>query len=61
VIYISKDLYEKLRKLINRLGGFEKVDDFVEFILKELITEEDVDKGFSSEEVLKRLKSLGYV
>ena len=61
MIYISKDLYEKLRKLINRLGGFEKVDDFVEFILKELITEEDVDKGFSSEEVLKRLKSLGYV
>ena len=64
-IKISDELYEKIEKNLSDYG-FETVDEYVEFILKEVL--EDKSEGdeqvFSEEEeeiIKKRLRDLGYL
>jgi Arc/MetJ-type ribon-helix-helix transcriptional regulator len=61
-VSIRKDLYEKIKKYIEETGGFNSVDEFVEFVVEqalesvgEALTEEDRKK------VEERLKDLGYM
>ena len=64
-INVRKDLYEKAEKYIKEIGGFENVDELVEFLLSEVLESESPGSGQYSEEdeekVKERLRSLGYL
>ena len=63
-IYISKELYEEVKRRVEESGGeFSSVEDYVEFVLSEILKEEE-EEFFSPEEeekIKERLKSLGYL
>lgn len=62
-IEVSKDIYDLLEKTVKESEGeFNTVEELLEFIIKEALSEEE--KVYSSEEeeeIKKRLKSLGYL
>jgi len=64
-VRISKDLYEKVKKFIEESGGeFKSVDEFVEFVLKEVLEEESEESVYTpeeEEEIKRRLRALGYL
>lgn len=63
-IQISKELYEKARQYIEKIGGFNSVEEFIEFVLNEVLSEETGETALSKEEeelVKQRLRSLGYL
>jgi len=62
-IQISKNIYQKAKKFIEDQGGFSNVEELIEFLLNEVLSEEELDKRLTKEEeerVKKRLRSLGY-
>ena len=62
-IFLPAELYGKVEERI-KATDFSSVDEYVEFVLKEVVTEEENDQAFSEEEekeVKKRLKDLGYL
>ncbi|RLF02386.1 MAG: CopG family transcriptional regulator [Thermoprotei archaeon] len=64
-VEISKDLYEKALKYIESCQGeFKDVSELVEFVLRELLSEEEEENVFTPEEeekIKERLRSLGYI
>lgn len=62
-IQISKELYEKAAKFVEENPDFDSVESLVEFVLNELLTEEEETALTPEEEekVKERLKSLGYL
>lgn len=63
-IQISKELYKKAEKFISEKGGFSSVEELVEFLLHEVLSEEEAKYEISKEEeeeVKRRLRSLGYI
>ncbi|WP_157463204.1 CopG family transcriptional regulator [Caldisphaera lagunensis] len=63
VVYVSKDLYEKIKKYIKEQGTFNSVDELVEFMLNELLDQStnEVMTKEDEEKVKDRLKRLGYM
>lgn len=64
-VYISRYLYETIRKRVevNR-NEFKSVDEYVAFVLKEVTKEDEPATGYTSEEedeIKKRLSNLGYL
>ena len=64
-VNISKDLYELIKCRVNENSGeFKSVEDYINFVLREIIKEEDENteqKNCNDEEqIKKRLKNLGY-
>ncbi|RLG02476.1 MAG: CopG family transcriptional regulator [Thaumarchaeota archaeon] len=63
-INISKELYEKAEKFVKESGGFSSVEELVEFLLNEVLSDESAEYELSKEEeeeVKRRLRSLGYL
>ncbi|MDP8003717.1 MAG: CopG family transcriptional regulator [Caldisphaera sp.] len=63
-INISKDLYEKAKKYIESQGTFNSVEELVEFMINELISQSQDQQVMSKEDeekVKDRLKRLGYL
>lgn len=63
-IHLSKELYERAEKFVKESGGFSNVDELVEFLLNEVLSEESAEYKLSKEEeekVKERLRSLGYI
>ncbi|RLF98985.1 MAG: adenylyl-sulfate kinase [Thaumarchaeota archaeon] len=63
-IHLSRELYEKAEKFVKESGGFSDVNELIEFLLNEVLTEEGSEYKLSKEEeeeVKKRLRSLGYI
>lgn len=62
-IEISKELYQKAAKFVEENPDFDSVEGLVEFVLSELLTEEEETALTPEEEekVKERLKSLGYL
>jgi hypothetical protein len=62
-ISISKKLFEVIKKrLDNSINEFNSVDDYVEYVLKELLS--DDSSPYTEEEeqkVEKHLKDMGYI
>lgn len=63
---ISKNLYELIKQRVEELGGeFKSIEEYVEFVLREIVKEDGEQKKVYSkkdeEEVKKRLESLGYM
>ncbi len=64
VIYIPKRLYERIEQAIKESGGeFKSVEDYVIFVLEEVLTEEEetVLTPEEEEEIKRRLRALGYL
>ena len=62
-VYIKKELYEKAKRFIEEEGGFDSVEELVEFLIQEAVETGEVE-GLSPEEeeqVKERLKKLGYL
>jgi len=63
-VYISRKLYEEVkRKVEESEGEFKSVEEFVEYVLTELLKEEEETPYTleEEEEIKKRLKALGYL
>lgn len=64
-VNISKDLYELVKKRVNESGGeFKDIEEYVEFVLTEIVKDEDEEQQNSKkdeEQIKNRLKSLGYM
>lgn len=64
-VKISKELYEKAKKFVEESGGeFKNVEEFIEFVLKEVLEEEGEQPVYTpeeEEEIKKRLRALGYI
>ncbi len=63
-VSISRGLYEKAKKYIDREGGFNSVDEFVEFVVSQVLEEESQEAVYTPEEeekIKERLRSLGYL
>ena len=64
-VKISKELYEKAKKFVEESGGeFKNVEEFIEFVLKEVLEEEGEQSVYTpeeEEEIKKRLRALGYI
>ena len=62
-VFLSADLYHQLEQRV-RATGFGSVEEYVTFILEEVLKEEDEEAVFTEEEekeIKKRLKDLGYL
>ncbi|HEX54811.1 MAG: CopG family transcriptional regulator [Candidatus Altiarchaeales archaeon] len=65
-VSIPVPLFEKIKKRINGTG-FTSVSDYVTFVLREILAEEEEDEGeepFTKEDeekVKERLRALGYL
>ncbi len=63
-IAISKELYEKAKQFIEEQGGFNTVEELVEFLLQEALGTEEETPEMSKEDeekVRERLRALGYI
>ncbi len=64
-VQISRDLYEKAKKRVEESEGeFKSVEELVEFILREVLEEEEEAPAYTpeeEEEIKRRLRALGYI
>jgi len=63
-IQIPKRIYDELKKQVEESGGeFKSVEEYVTFILEELLREEEesVFTPEEEEEIKRRLRALGYL
>lgn len=62
-VKIPKALHERIRTSYVEAGDFENVEEFVRFVLEEMLSKED-EKVYTAEEeekIKERLRSLGYL
>ncbi len=59
-IKINSDLYTRV-KLLAEKAGYASADEFVEHMLERELNNAGREDEFDDEEVLKRLKGLGYI
>ncbi|MDH5794774.1 MAG: CopG family transcriptional regulator [Candidatus Bathyarchaeota archaeon] len=65
-IRIPRKLYDEIEKRVKKSGGeFKDVRDYVEFVLSEVVKEdEETEAPYTpeeEEEIKRRLKALGYI
>jgi len=64
-VKISRRLYEQVKKHVEESGGeFKSVEEFVEFVLEEVLREEEEEPVYTpeeEEEIKRRLRALGYL
>jgi len=65
-ISVRRDLYEKAERFIREQGGFQSVEELVEFLLEEALAAGgagggETGGGEDEERVKERLRALGYI
>jgi len=63
-VKLKKDLIDKIQKVVDESEGeFNSVEEYIEFVLTELLKEEEeeVYTPEEEEEIKKRLRALGYI
>jgi hypothetical protein len=64
-VYISTELFKKVEQNVKASQGeFKTVEEYVEFVLREVIKEDIPEQVYTPEEeqeIKKRLRSLGYL
>lgn len=63
-IKIAKKLYDRILKDIKGSSEFRSVDEFVNYVLEQVLEEESEETVYSKEEeeaIKDRLRSLGYL
>jgi hypothetical protein len=66
LIPIPRDLYDAIKRRVElSQGDFKSIEEYVEFVLREVVKEEEETKPVYSpeeeEEIKKRLRGLGYL
>lgn len=64
LVHISRKLYDKIKAKVKlSRGDFKSVEEYIEFVLSEVINEEvkQVYTPREEEEIKKRLRKLGYL
>ena len=62
-VFLPAELYAKVEERV-KATGFGSVDEYVEFVVEEVVSGGEQEESFSEEdekEVKKRLKDLGYL
>ena len=60
-IYLSTELYNKIEERV-KTSEFNSVEEYVGFILEEVLRDEEEDEEtFDEEEIKQKLRSLGYL
>jgi Arc/MetJ-type ribon-helix-helix transcriptional regulator len=62
-VFLPTELYKEVEKRVSATD-FGSVDEYVKFVLEDIVEEDGEEKAFSEEEekeVKKRLKDLGYL
>ena len=63
-VYLSADVYQKIQERAEETG-FGSVDEYVNFVMEEVLKDEEEEEVVFSkeeeEEVKKRLRALGYL
>jgi len=64
-VKISRNLYDEIQKRVEESQGeFKDPEEFIEFVLSEVIKEEEEEASYTpeeEEEIKRRLKALGYL
>jgi len=64
-IRIPKSLYEEISRRVKESGGeFKDVEEYVTFVLNEVVKEDEEENVYTpeeEEEIKRRLKRLGYL
>jgi len=66
-IEISEEIYEKIKNVVEKSSEFASVEDYVNFVLEEVLKDEDggekkvVYSKEDEEKVKERLRGLGYL
>jgi len=64
-VKLSKKLVEGVQRQVDESEGeFKTVDEFIEFVLTEILKDEESEEVYTpeeEEEVKKRLRALGYI
>ncbi|RLF23869.1 MAG: CopG family transcriptional regulator [Thermoprotei archaeon] len=63
-VEIPKALYDKIKEFIDKHGGFKSVEEFVCFVLEQVLEEETTERPYTpeeEEEIKRRLRALGYL
>ena len=64
-VSISKEIIDKIQRHVDESGGeFKTVEEYIEFILTELLREEEPKQVYTpeeEEEIKERLRRLGYI
>ena len=64
-IHVPSDLYEEIRRRVkSSQGEFKSIEEYVEFVLREIVKEEETEQVYTpaeEEEIKQRLRSLGYL
>jgi len=59
-LFLPAELYQRIEKRV-KATGFGSVDEYVIFVLDEILAEGGVSSKEEEEEVKKRLRALGYL
>jgi len=64
-VNISKELVDEIQRHVDESGGeFKTVEEYIEFILTELLREEEPEQAYTpeeEEEIKERLRRPGYI
>ncbi len=64
-ITIPRKLYDEIKRRVEESQGeFKSVEEYVEFVLNEIVKEEEAEEVYSpeeEEEIKRRLRALGYL
>ena len=64
-VKISKELIDEIQRRIDESGGeFQTVEEFIEFVLTEVLREDEPEQPYTpeeEEEIKERLRALGYI
>jgi Arc/MetJ-type ribon-helix-helix transcriptional regulator len=63
-VLIPIDLYQRIEEAVKQSAEFDSIDNYVTFIMEEILREEDEKLTFTEEEekaIKERLKALGYM
>ena len=64
-VNISKELVDEVQRRVDQSGGeFQTVEEYIEFVLTELLREDETEQVYTpeeEEEIKERLRRLGYI
>ncbi|MGC9072035.1 MAG: CopG family transcriptional regulator [Acidilobus sp.] len=61
-VSIPRDIYEKAKRYVDEQGTFSSVEELVEFLLRQLLEEQETSMSKEDEEAVRdRLRRLGYL
>ncbi len=64
-VNISKELVDEIQRRVDESRGeFKTVEEYIEFVLTEILKEDEPEQSYTSEEeeeIKERLRRLGYI